>query len=574
MPAKVAKEKTLKDAVQAAQSGDLAGARRLLLKLLRTDNREPLYWLLMSTAVESREERIYCLHNVLFLDPDNSAAKHDLELLGVEVPQANVPALVPEETEDWQTKEIAAPKIPKQIPKRKRRPKEEPWSISWIVASLAIGIVVIILGYYAAESGLLTMVFQTTPSATSSAQEALAATGTQQAEATPTGQITVGPPIPEDLLEATYTPTPVYVNTPHPDNPAFEQGMAALHAEDWASAITAFQNALAVAPQSPDAAYYLGLAQLGAGDLAGAQASFNQAIASGPQFAPGYLGRARVAIARGDALAAVVTDLNTAILLDPRFVEALLLRASFNLARGNFADAETDLAAAEANAPLSALVQYQKALTALAQEKYPAALEASQRAFELDVTLLPNYLAKAQAEQGMGQFANSISTMQLYLTYRGDDAAAWELLGLGFYFDNQRESALEAFDHALSLDPNLPQAAYYRGLQELSEGGLQKALDYFRVAVAGMPAWFEAHIALAEATLATGNPSGAFFEVNSSGRLIETDAHRAMFFYWRARSLEALGQTENALADWRSLLALPPEAVPAEWRQTAEEHVQ
>jgi hypothetical protein len=47
-----------------------------------------------------------------------------------------------------------------------------------------------------------------------------------------------------------------------------------------------------------------------------------------------------------------------------------------------------------------------------------------------------------------------------------------------------------------------------------------------------------------------------------------------MFFYWRARSLEALGQTENALADWRSLLALPPEVVPAEWRQTAEEHVQ
>jgi tetratricopeptide (TPR) repeat protein len=574
MPAKVAKEKTLKDAVQAAQSGDLAGARRLLLKLLRTDNREPLYWLLMSTAVESREERIYCLHNVLFLDPDNSAAKHDLELLGVEVPQANVPALVPEETEDWQTKEIAAPKIPKQIPKRKRRPKEEPWSISWIVASLAIGIVVIILGYYAAESGLLAVVFQTTPSATSSAPEALVATGTLQAEAASTSQIAVVPTNPEALLGATYTPTPVYVNTPHPDNPAFEQGLAALHAEDWASAITAFQNALAVAPQSPDAAYYLGLAQLGAGDLAGAQASFNQAIASGPQFAPGYLGRARVAIARGDALAAVVTDLNTAILLDPRFVEALLLRASFNLARGNFADAETDLAAAEANAPLSALVQYQKALTALAQEKYPAALEASQRAFELDVTLLPNYLAKAQAEQGMGQFANSISTMQLYLTYRGDDAAAWELLGLGFYFDNQRESALEAFDHALSLDPNLPQAAYYRGLQELSEGGLQKALDYFRVAVAGMPAWFEAHIALAEATLATGNPSGAFFEVNSSGRLIETDAHRAMFFYWRARSLEALGQTENALADWRSLLALPPEVVPAEWRQTAEEHVQ
>jgi tetratricopeptide (TPR) repeat protein len=111
-------------------------------------------------------------------------------------------------------------------------------------------------------------------------------------------------------------------------------------------------------------------------------------------------------------------------------------------------------------------------------------------------------------------------------------------------------------------------------LHELSEGGLQKALDYLRVAVNGMPDWFEAHMALAEATLATGNPSGAFLEVNSSSRLIETDAQRAMFFYWRALALEALGQMENALADWRSLLALPAEAMPAEWRQTAEERVQ
>ncbi|HEY4718723.1 MAG TPA: hypothetical protein VIH14_06890, partial [Anaerolineales bacterium] len=153
MAGKPSKEKILQDAVAAGQKGDNVRARKLLLKLLRTDNHEPLYWLLMSTAVESREERIYCLHNVLFLDPDNSAAKHDLELLGAEIPRANVPAFVPEETEDWQTKEIAAPKIPK----KRRRPKEEPWSINWIVASLGVGIVIIILGYYAAENGVLDM---------------------------------------------------------------------------------------------------------------------------------------------------------------------------------------------------------------------------------------------------------------------------------------------------------------------------------------------------------------------------------------------------------------------------------
>ena len=571
MAGRVSKEKTLQDAVQAGQSGDNIRARKLLLKLLRTDNREPLYWLLMSTAVESREERIYCLQNVLFLDPENSAAKHDLELLGAEIPQANVPALVPEETEDWQTKEIAAPKLPK----RKRKPKEEPWSISWIVASLAVGIVVILLGYYAAENGLLGVLFQAGSNPTASLPGTLpVATGTLQALVTPTGQTAGVPGSPEDLLEATYTPTPLYVNTPHPDNVAFEQGLAALQAEDWASAIAFFQNYLEASPQSPDAAYYLGVAQLGAGDLPAAETSFNQAIANGPQFAPGYLGRAQLGIARKDEPAGIITDLNTAILLDPSFVDAFLERASFHLARDNFADAEADVTAVENIAPLSAVVQYHKALLALTQEKYSVALQASQRAYELDLTLLPNYLAKARAEQGLGQYANSITTVQNYLTFEGEDAAGWELLGLGFYFDNQRELALEAFDHALSLDPNPPQAAYYRGLQELLEGRSQNAVEYLQVAVAGLPDWFEAHAALAQAYLETGNPSGAFFEINSSSRLMETDAQRAMFFYWRAMALEALGQAQNALADWRSLLALPAEAMPAEWRQTAQERTQ
>src|SRR3989304_3825332 len=151
------KEEILQEAVEAGQNGKPERARELLLRLLRLDNREPLYWLLMSTVVDSREERIYCLQNVLFLDPENSAAIHDLELLGAEIPKPDTPALLPEEPEDWHTKEIAAPKIPK---KRKKK-KEEPWSLSWIIASLGVGLVVLLLGYYAAQSGFLDVLLST-----------------------------------------------------------------------------------------------------------------------------------------------------------------------------------------------------------------------------------------------------------------------------------------------------------------------------------------------------------------------------------------------------------------------------
>jgi Tfp pilus assembly protein PilF len=568
MVGKVSKEKMLQDAVQAGQTGDNARARKLLLKLLRTDNQEPLYWLLMSTAVEAREERIYCLQNVLFLDPENSAAKHDLDLLGVEIPQANAPAFVPEEAEDWQTKEIAAPKLPQ----RRRKRKEETWPINWIAAGLGLGIIVIILGYYAAENHLLDALFRSPVNPTSSPPTFT--TNTPQVQHTPTSQLGVVPLNPEDLLEATYTPTPLYVNTPHPENTAFEQGLASLLAEDWPAAIAIFRNYLSAFPESPDAAFYLGLAQLRSGDLLGARASFSQAISIQSQFAPGYLGRAQVGRELEGDPAAILTDINTAILLDRNYLDAFLERANFNLARGNLAEAESDILAAENIAPLSALVQFQKALIALAQENYSVALQASRRAYELDLTLLPNYLAKAQAEQAVGQHETSISTMQTYIRFRPTDATGWELLGLGYYFNDQKEAALESFNHALTLNSDLPQASYYRGLEELNAGRAQTALEYFRVAVAGEPEWFEAHIALARAQLGSGNPSGAFFEINSSSTLLETVAQRAMFFYWRATALEALDQMENALADWRSLLALPAGAIPPEWRQKAQERTQ
>lgn len=566
----LSKEQMLQEAVQAGQSGELARARELLLKLLQMDNREPLYWLLMSTAVESREERIYCLHNVLFLDPENGAAIHDLELLGAEIPQADTPALVPEEQTDWQTTEIAAPKVRK----RKTKPKEEPWSVTWIFTSLGIGMVIILLGYYAARQGLLPGLLEEsgTPGSQSSAVSDNRPTATPRVTAT--RQIAVTPRSPQELLVATYTPTPVYVGTPHPDNAAFQQGLAAFDNRDWAAAAAAFEEYLASNPQSADAAYYLGEARLALGDGPLAQAAFDQAIASDPQFAPGYLGRARAERLLEAAASSILTDLNTALLLDPNLIAAYLERADFNIGRANPVEALADVTAAEERAPQNALVQYQKARVYLAQQEYPRALEASQRAYDLDLTLLPNYVALAQAQQGLGKNDAAITTLKDYLAFEGEDGTAWELLGVAYQAKDQTDLAQDAFARALSLDPNLPRAAFYRGVQELENGQNEAALGDFRVAVIGVPDWFEARIFLAQAYLRTGNPSGAFFEINATSSLARTDEQRGLLFYWRATALEALGEPQNARPDWQSLLNLPEAAVPAEWRAEAQAHLQ
>lgn len=567
----ITKEEMLQEAVEAGQSGELGRARELLLELLRQDNREPLYWLLMSTAVVSREERIYCLQNVLFLDPDNSAAKHDLELLGAEVPQENAPALVPEDQDNWQTVEIAAPKFPK----KKARPKEEPWSITWIFGTLGVGLVIIMLGYYAAEMGFLDAVL---PNPTSTVgpptQQLLAgATRTPGTQITATREIAVVPRDPSELLASTYTPTPLYVNTPHAESAAFQQGLNALAAEDWELATESFQDFLTANPQAADAAYYLGEAYLGARDLTAAQTAFNQAIALNGQFAPAYLGLARVAIEQAAEPAEILTNLNTAILLDPNYGDAYLARAGYYLGRGDADLALADVLSAENLSPLSALVQYYKATVFLAREEFAPALQASLRAYEIDLTLLQNYLVLAESRIELQQNQQAIETMLTYLGFEGTDGRGWELLGLAYKQSGQSDLALQSFDRALELDPNLPEAAYHLGLAEKANENHQRALGLFRIAVIGRPEWFEARIALAEEHLATGNPSAAFLEINSSSELLETDVQRAAFFYWRALTLEALGQAENALADWRSLLNLPTAAVPAEWREIAEQRV-
>lgn len=562
------KDQLLEEAIKAGQSGDQARARELLLRLLRLDNREPLYWLLMSTAVESSQERVYCLHNVLFLDPENSAARHDLELLGESIPETGAPAFLPEDTGDWQTSEIAAPKMRK----RKKKKREEPWSASLVLGSLGIGVVIILLGYYAAQQGYIPNFVNTvTPLGRVSPTRA---SGTQAAGTpTATRQIVVVPRDPSELLDATYTPTPRYLPTPHTDG-GFQQALAAYDAGDWTEAAGLFEQFAAANPLAADAYYYLGESRLKLRENAAALAAFEQAVASNPSYAYAYLGRARALIAQGASTASILTSLNTALLLDSNFVEAYVERAGFNLERANSGQALRDLTTAESLAPQNALVQYHMALVHLAREEFADALRTARRAQSLDVTLLPSYLAIARAQQGLSQFRASVETMQLYLGFAGDDGEAWEILGLGHQFSGDESLAIEAFERALELDPNLPIAAYYRGIQQLEAGRAEAALSDFRVAVTGSAGWFEARIYLAQALLATGNPSGAFFEVNAGAPLAETDRQLGMLFYWRAVMLEALNQLENALADWRSLLELPAEAVPAEWRAIAEERVQ
>lgn len=68
-------------AVQAARSGDKAGAQQLLRQVLREDPKNVSAWLWMSGVVEELHQQKDCLERALAIDPTCKPAREGLEIL-------------------------------------------------------------------------------------------------------------------------------------------------------------------------------------------------------------------------------------------------------------------------------------------------------------------------------------------------------------------------------------------------------------------------------------------------------------------------------------------------------------
>ena len=75
---------TLDQAIVAVQEGRKAEARQLLESVLDADERNEKAWLWLGSVVDSDEERIICLENVLTINPNNEMARQGLAVLRAE----------------------------------------------------------------------------------------------------------------------------------------------------------------------------------------------------------------------------------------------------------------------------------------------------------------------------------------------------------------------------------------------------------------------------------------------------------------------------------------------------------
>lgn len=567
----MAEDVMFKEAIEAVRQGQRRRARDLLTRLLRVDQSNPEYWLWMSAVVDTYKEEVFCLQSALRLDPGNQAARQGLVLLGAAPPDSEITPAPPIRRR-WEVAVREAPEL---------KGFQALWAnplirVVMILVSVVLLFGLLSLGIYGVTIGLrrstpVAILPTNTPGPTPTYTLTPTARNFTPIPTTATPRFS-GPPPLWSLLEATYTPTAVYVNTPHAANEAYMIAQRALQRGDVEVALRNFEQAMQVDPSAVDIPYLMGEIYRQQGSYSDALRMYDRALSRDATFAPALLGRARATLALNPK-ADIGNDLDASIDHDPNYGEAYLERALYRFRQNDAKGALEDLATAEELLPGSPLVYLYRAQINLAQGEVEAALENARKANQLDQTILLAYriLAEAAAEKGDMQEAGK--ALKVYLTYEEGDAQAYFIQGAILFANKQYTETLKMLNQAIALDKTMIDLYKYRGLTYIELGEGQKAVNDLFVLLQTNTSDFDYNLYFSRALLTAGRLSDALAQINRTYNLAKSDDQIAWALFVRAQTLEKIGNLPSALKDWKALLALPEEATSDEMRATAEERL-
>ena len=569
----------LREAIDALRQGDRARTRDLLTRLLKTDQKNPTYWVWLSAAVDTQKERLYCLQMALQIDPQNATAKRGLILLGALPLDDSVPPFPVNRARLWEEK-LTIPHEPTE--------KKSGWANPLVRLFSILGIAVVVIGSLFIVRSLLS---PTAPLLISTPTRRPTITLTFAPTVTPAFRTStptfLGPTPLWMFLDSTYTPTPLYVMTQHPivSRSAYEAGLRFLRMKDYPNALVLFQQAISLEPDAPDLYYYVGETYRAQGDYHSAKDTYRaqgdyhsagdayqEAINRDSTFAPAFLGRARANLGLNPK-AEIINDLNEAINLDPNFAEAYIARGAY-LVESNPSAAKTDLVTALEITPDSALAYLTLADAQLNLGENEAALESAMHANELDMTLVPVYLTLGRAYIATGQTTQAISVLQTYTIFEPDDTSAFLQLGTAYNAAGEYEAAVEALNKVVNTDQRNAEAYFQRGTAYMNLDNANLAETDFKAAVTYDPLDFDSQLGLARVYFMQGKPGNAYLQAEKNALpLAKSDNTKAQCYYWEAMFLEQIPDKASADSYWNRLIRLPENAMPQEWRNTAFEHL-
>jgi tetratricopeptide (TPR) repeat protein len=339
----------------------------------------------------------------------------------------------------------------------------------------------------------------------------------------------------------------------------------------WDDAIAALNNIINNDPKAY-AYYYKGEAYRFKLDPASALDAYTQGNQKFQDFGPMYVGLARARLML-DPNANVLPLLDQAIQLDANFGEAYLERGLVKIRDNDIPGAITDLGNANTRLPDSPLVFYNLALARFKENKLDLALQASERARQLDVTMLPNYLLLGQIYVQQGNDAEAIKALQIYLKFKPDDAPASLLFGKILFDEGKYDQTVQMMTRVIQLERTRREAYLYRFLSNVELGRGAEADQDINSIITFYPDSFDANFAILRAHYMNARYGSAEQSVGKTEALAETDEQKAKTYYWAGLVFEKRKNPRKAAEYWQLLLALPEKAVTSEMLDTAQEHL-
>ncbi len=578
----------LAEGITAARRGERAKARDLFTRLLRHDQRIEEAWLWMSAVVESDRERVFCLNNVVKLNPAGRTAKRGLALLG---------ALPPEMRGDLDIDVVGVTLQAQARPqsqrrgrlafRRSRRLENLIIAALALIALVAVGLVGV--NYFKERQRLASIVPPTSASPTAThtptPTRTQAPTRTPFVTATPVAEATLAPLAVK--LGMSFTATPEPFTLPFFPEESYSRGQSAYRSGDMAQALSLLKDALAQNPANYSAYYLLGEVYLQQMDYNKASGAFASALRINPNFAPAVLGRGQANFGLGGN---PLLDYDKAAALAPQWVAPYIQRAIFYGSRRNTSAAIGELEAGQKLAPHNVVVLWRLAEQYADAARWEDALETIDLALRADPTSLDVYRVKASADVAAGRYPDALESLDLYLAYRPGDAGAWTTSGQAYLGQGNTTAALTSLNRAIDLKPDDPREALIaRGRAELILGNpdlagqdFDAALalgvatrywlqigqayyfvgDYssaaveFQKAVNGDPTQFDTQYWLGAAQVGTKDYAGAIISLGKALDRADSDEQTFDAFYQRSLAYEGADSSSKAIADLNALLLL------------------
>ncbi len=365
-------------------------------------------------------------------------------------------------------------------------------------------------------------------------------------------------------------------------------GLLCMQAQNSAAAIEAFRQAVALDPANLSSHYGLGLALMASGEPAAAADRVKQTLEQAPQDPRlwALLVEAEFASGRSADALASTQKARKNIPNDPRLEVTLATICLRFRAAQRARELLEDASESTPNNPEIALLLAKASLmaaepveaVAVLQGMAPADRKGTERLLLLgEARALSGELDKGADDLRLALHdePNNPQCLSAYawvqnLTGHHEEAIAtltkarsilpkapWipYRIAVSYYFLKNYRQAEKACDDVVQLDPKYAPVYFVRGLSRLKQNNFEGAQGDFSQAVTLAPDNALFHRELAMALYGRGKPLPANQEFDIALRL---DAKDAEGYFWRAKSMEALGEKEKAIADLNTVVSLNP----------------